>query len=83
MDITVSISEIADVSAANSTKAKNSPPRMPPPTGPKLLNTLGSDTNISPGPCPNTSGLPPEKTKDTGTIIRPASRAIPVSNISI
>ncbi len=83
IDTTVSISEIADVNAAKSTNAKNSAPKIPPPTLPNVANTCGKATNISPGPCPNVSGLPPEKVYAAGIIISPDKIAIPVSNTSI
>ncbi len=43
----------------------------------------GNATNISPGPCPKVSGLPPEKVYAAGIIISPDSNAIPVSKTSI
>ena len=77
----VSISEIAEVIAARNTIKKNAVPIIVPPG--IESNTLGSVTNISPGPCPSALSSPPEKAKTAGIIIRPARNAIPVSNISI
>ena len=84
MDTTVSIREMADVSAANSTSRKNSAPTIWPNWPPPMLsNTLGRVWNISPGPDCMADWSPPEKTNTAGTIIRPARRATPVSKISI
>ena len=77
----VSISEMEEVSAAKNTRIKKRVP-IAPPIG-MLLNTFGSITNISPGPCPNCSAVPPEKANTAGMIISPAINAIPVSKTSI
>ena len=81
IETTVSISEIEEVRAANRTNTKNKVPITVPPV--ILSNTLGSVTNISPGPLPKALSSPPEKAKTAGIIIRPAKKAIPVSKISI
>ena len=77
----VSISEIADVNAANKTNMKNTVPI----TLPKgmLSKTLGNVTNISDGPFPRAALSPPEKANTAGIIVNPARNAIAVSKISI
>ena len=77
----VSISETALVSAASNTSTKN---RIPAPVPmPILAKTFGNVINIREGPAFSVSGLPPEKAKTAGMIIRPARIAMPVSKISI
>ena len=81
MDTTVSMSEIDEVSAAKKTRMKNSVPTNPP----KGIdsNTRGRVMNMSPGPALILLGSPPLNATTAGIIIRPASKAIPVSKISI
>ena len=81
IDTMVSIKEMEEVRAANSTSTKNTAPIISPPT--MLSKTLGRVTNIRPGPLPRAASSPPENTKTAGMIIRPARNAIPVSKISI
>ena len=68
------------VRAANVTRTKKARPSSSP-TKPSKTNTLGRLTNISPGPADIPSV--PLNTYTAGIIIRPANRAITVSNISI
>ena len=77
----VSINETALVSAASNTSTKNSIPAPVP--MPMLAKTFGNVINIREGPACSVSGLPPEKAKTAGMIIKPANTAIPVSKISI
>ena len=51
LETMASIIEMEEVMAANVTIIKNNPP-INEPTGPIAEKTLGSDTNISPGPAP-------------------------------
>ena len=81
MDTMVSIREIADVKAAKNTSRKKIVPIAPPNF--MLANTFGSVMNISPGPAPSAERSPPENANTAGMIIRPARKAMPVSNISI
>ena len=77
----VSISEIEEVSAANSTSRKNTAPMIVP----KCMdsNTIGSVTNMRPGPALIAVGSPPLNATTAGMIIRPAMKANSVSNTSI
>ena len=69
------------VSAANKTRKKKREPIILPPG--IALNTFGRVTNIREGPALSASLSPPENSKTAGIIIRPARKAITVSNISI
>ena len=75
-----SSTEMQEVRVAKMAVTKN---RMPTntPALPMALNTLGSETNIRLGPVLMPSV--PEKTYTAGMIMAPASRATPVSKISI
>ena len=81
METTVSIREMDEVSAANSTSRKNTPPIRWPIH--MRSNTCGSVPNIRPGPALMPDGSPPLNATTAGTIIRPAIKAIAVSKISI
>ena len=80
LDTMASIIDTEDVSAANETITKNKSP-IKFPIFPIEPNTLGRDTNISPGP-PDIPSFP-INTYTAGTIISPARNATAVSNISI
>ena len=77
----VSISEMEEVSAANSTRKKNRPPMNCPPGIDR--KTFGRVMNIRPAPAPMADSSPPENTNTAGIIIRPARNAISVSKNSI
>ncbi len=81
-ETTVSIRDMAEVSAAKSTSAKNIVPIIGP-AAPMLPKTLGIVINISDGPAFIAASFPPENTNTAGTIIRPASIAIPESKSSM
>ena len=78
MESSVSISEMDEVMAAKKTRMKKIRPIIVPPN--ISSNTLGKAINIIPAPgfC---ISIPAAET--AGTIIRPARKAMPVSNISI
>ena len=75
-----SSTEMQEVRVAKIAVTKN---RMPTntPAAPMAANTLGSETNIRLGPALMPSV--PENTYTAGMIMAPASRATPVSKISI
>ena len=77
----VSISEMDEVSAANSTSRKNTAPMISP--NAMDSNTMGSVLNIRPGPLLILVGSPPLNATTGGMIIRPATKANSVSNTSI
>ena len=80
VETALSVSAIALVSAANSTRTKNRIPTALP--KPISANIFGIVLNISDGPEFSALGSPPEKAKTAGIIMSPASIAIPVSNSS-
>ena len=82
IETTVSMREMEEVIAAKKTSRKNSVPTTPP-IDPMALKTWGRVMNIRPGPALIPSAEPPLNATTEGMMIRPARRAIPVSNISI
>ena len=79
MDTHVSVSEMALVSAANSTSRKNKKPMMVA-MPPMSTNTVGSVTNMSEGPALAATASPePMATKAADTMSRPAMKETPKS----
>ena len=79
-------SEIAEVAAAKSTSTKKVSPSHGP-VAPSVANTFGRVMNMSPGPAfiASFTGVPvfTANMYTTGMIIRPATTAMKVSNISM
>ena len=79
MDTSVSVSEMALVSAANSTSRKNRKPMMAA-MPPMSANTVGNVMNMSEGPAFEATASPePMATKAAETMSRPAMKDTPRS----
>ena len=83
MDTHVSVSDIAEVSAAKITSRKNRNPTSTA-TSPMRLKMSGRMTNMSDGPdFAATASLDPIAANAVGTITKPAKKAKPASNSSM